>query len=358
MSCLHRYWLKEFLKLFFIIQAIILILFVFIEYLSMMNKFLTSDITLLGALWYVLLETPFMFVQVAPASILLSNIFVFGTMNRNNELLALKSSGISIYFLVKPAIFSGFVLASAMFLMGEILVPISMVKAHHIEYSVIRHQKNISQSRKNIWIRSGKKLIHFNYYDPMKKSAAGITIVSMGNTFRPESRFDAQKGYYKDGEWIFEHIIQQTYNPGTGDYDVTNYERKKIALKIDPEDFEQMVKKSDEMGYFELRKYVDKVKSEGYDATTYRVDLYGKIAFPFICVIMALTGAATGMKSFTKESIPRAITTGIIISFMYWFFHGFCMSLGYGNSLPPLLAAWAANLFFFCFGSIYLITTE
>ncbi len=192
----------------------------------------------------------------------------------------------------------------------------------------------------------------------MKKSAAGITIVSMGNSFKPTSRVDAQKGYYTDGEWIFEHIIQQTYNPVAGDYDVANYERKKIPLDIMPEDFEQMVKKSDEMGYFELKKYVNKVKSEGYDATTYRVDLYGKIAFPFICVIMALTGAATGMKSFAKESIPKAITLGIIISFMYWFSHGFCMSLGYGNSLPPLMAAWTANLFFLCFGSIYLISTE
>jgi len=145
-------------------------------------------------------------------------------MNRNNELLAVKSSGISIYFLVKPAVFSGFVLASAIFLMGEILVPISMVKARHIEYNVIRHQKNISQNRENIWIRSDEKLIHFNYYDPMKKSANDITIVYMGDSFQPESRFDAQKGYYKNGEWIFENIIQQTYNPGTGDYDVTIFQ--------------------------------------------------------------------------------------------------------------------------------------
>jgi len=50
MSCLNRYWLKEFIKFFSIIQVIILVLFIFIDYLSRMERFLKSDISMLGAL--------------------------------------------------------------------------------------------------------------------------------------------------------------------------------------------------------------------------------------------------------------------------------------------------------------------
>ena len=358
MPCLHKYLLKELLKLFIIIQSIILVMFVFIEYLSMLNRFLKSDITLLGALWFVILEIPSMFVQVAPASVLLANIFVFGLMNRNNELLALKSSGVSTYSLIKPAMLLGLAFVLVMFFLGEILVPISMIEAHNIETTVIRRQKNISLSKNNVWIKSDKKLIHFNYYDHVKESVAGVTIIEMGSGFKPEFRFDAKSGFCKDGIWVFEHVIQQTYNQSKDDYDVAIFKTKSIALDIKPNDIGQIAKKSNEMGFFELGKYVAKIQKEGYDATTYVVDLNSKIAFPFICFIMALTGAATGMRSFAKESIPKAIIVGIIISFIYWFLHGFCMSLGYGSSLPPLLAAWMANFFFFCFGSIYLITTK
>jgi len=355
---LHKYWLKEFFKLFSIIQCIILVLFVFIEYLSKMDKFLSSDITLLGALWYVLLKIPFMFVQVTPASILLANIFVFGLMNKNNELLALKSSGISIYSVLQPSFLSGFVLLIIMVLMGEIIVPVSMIKANDIEYNIIRQKKNISLDKKDVWIKSGNQLIRFDYYDPVKQAVSGITILSMGIEFQPESRLDAQKGCYREGIWVFEHIISQRYNKTTGDYDISSYERKTIDLDVKPEDIGQMAKKSEEMSFLELKQYVAKVKNEGYDATTYLVDLHGKIAFPFICIIMALTGAATGMKSFAKENIPMAVTIGIIISFMYWFFHGFFMSLGYGRALPPFMAAWTTNFIFFCSGSLYLINTE
>ncbi len=39
MACLHKYWFKEFFKFFGVIQALILVLFVIIDYLSRMDKF-------------------------------------------------------------------------------------------------------------------------------------------------------------------------------------------------------------------------------------------------------------------------------------------------------------------------------
>jgi lipopolysaccharide export system permease protein len=73
---------------------------------------------------------------------------------------------------------------------------------------------------------------------------------------------------------------------------------------------------------------------------------------------MVLTGAATGMRAFAKQNIPAAIAIGIVIAFMYWFMYGFCLSLGYGAILPPIISAWTANLFFLCFGTLYLVNTE
>jgi len=158
--------------------------------------------------------------------------------------------------------------------------------------------------------------------------------------------------------WIFEHIVEQNYDKDSSDYVVTIHESKSIPLTFEPEDLGEVTKKSDEMSYFELRKYVKKIESEGYDATTYKVDLNGKIAFPFICIIMMITGAATGMKSFVKENIPVGIAVGVVIAFMYWIMYGFCLSLGYGTILPPILSAWITNLFFFCLVILYLVNSE
>ncbi|WP_300456954.1 LPS export ABC transporter permease LptG [Desulfobacula sp.] len=358
MGCLHKYWLKEFAKLFLIIQLMILVLFVFIDYLSKMDRFLNADITLMGAMGYVLLKVPFMFVQLTPASVLLATIIVFGVMNRNNELLAIRSSGISIYSLVKPAILVGLIFSVLIFFLGETIVPLSMGKANYIKNHIIKKRHNFYVARENIWIKSENKLIHINYYDPVQKSVAGVTITALRKNFSLESRIDARIGYYTDGQWVFEQIIEQIHAKDSLDYDVKLYDKKSVPLLFKPEDLGAVSKKSEEMSFSELRKYVKKVETEGYDATTYRVDLNGKIAFPFICIIMVLTGAATGMRSFAKENMPAAVAIGVVIAFMYWTLYGFCLSLGYGTILPPVISAWTANLFFLCFGILYLINAE
>ncbi len=358
MTCLHKYWLKEFFKLFLITQLMILVLFIFIDYLSRMDRFLNSDISLLKALWYVLLKVPFMFVQLTPASILLSIIIVFGVMNRDNELTALKSSGISVYFLVRPALLAGFLLAGLMFLLGETLIPVSMAKANYIRYNEMHTGTKVSLGRKDVWIKSENKIIHINFFDPVQQTIAGITAATMGNDFKILYRIDAKRGFYEDGKWIFKGVIEQSYKAHENDYEVKVIPVKNFDLTIKPEDLGAMAKKSNEMSFFELKDYAQKVEAEGYNPTSYQVDMNGKIAFPFICIIMALTGAATGMRSFAKTNMPAAITIGVVICFLYWVMYGFCLSMGYATVLPPVVAAWIANLFFLCLGTIYLINTE
>ncbi len=358
MPCLYKYWLKEFTKFFFIIQVMILVVFVIIDYLSRLEKFINSELSLLGAFGFVLLKVPFMFLQLTPASILLSSIIVFGVMNRSNELIAIRSSGISSYFLVKPAVFSGVALSMVMFFLGETIVPVTMAKANYIKYVIIKKKNNIFAAREDIWIKSENKLIHINFFDPVNKSVAGVTITSLTKKFGIEKRLDAQRGVYENKRWVFEGIIEQTHKDNTLDYDVKLYDKKHIPLAFKPDDLGDISKKSNEMSFFELRKYVKKVEQEGYDATTYKVDMNGKIAFPFICIIMVLTGAATGMRSFVKSNLPAGIAMGVIIAFSYWIMYGFCLSLGYGGILPPFLSAWAANVFFLCVGILYLINTE
>lgn len=358
MACLHRYWLKECFRYFAVIQMLILIVFVFIDYLSRMNSFLSSDVTLARGLWYVLLKLPFMFVQLTPACLLLAVIAAFGVMNRNAELTALKSSGISVYFLVKPALLAGGVLTLVMFFLGETVIPISMAKANHIRYREMVKGPSLSQGRSDIWIKSGNHLVHINYFDPVQKEAAGITVTVMGEGFKIQNRIDAGQGRYDGETWILTGVTEQSYNRAADDYEVKTLPVKTVVLDFKPEDLGRVALKSDEMGFFGLRRYVAKVTAEGYDATTYRVDMHGKIAFPFICVIMALTGAATGMRSFVKTNLPVAIALGVVICFMYWFVFGFCVSLGYARILPAMVAPWVANFLFLVLGAIYLINTE
>ena len=239
------------------------------------------------------------------------------------------------------------------------MVPPTMARANHIKYSRIKKKNRLHAVRENIWFRSDDTLAHFKYFNPVDCTLAGVTLTWLDPSFHPTQRMDARKGVWQEGKWCFSDLMVQTFSPDTpGAGTVERHARKCISLDITPADLAQVAKKSDEMGFGALSEYIKKVEAEGYDATTYRVDLAGKTAFPFICLIMAIMGTGVGMRSRTRENLPLGIVKGLGISFLYWIVHGFCISLGYGRMLPPMVSAWAADVLFLCAAIFYLTRTD
>lgn len=74
------------------------------------------------------------------------------------------------------------------------------------------------------------------------------------------------------------------------------------------------------------------------------VDLYGKIALPLASVIFGLVGAALGIS--TQRGASRTVGFGmaLFIVFIYWVFYRAMFVVGAGGNLPPMFAAFAADI--------------
>ncbi len=118
---------------------------------------------------------------------------------------------------------------------------------------------------------------------------------------------------------------------------------KVINIPEKPNDFKVMQKDAEKMGYFELRKYVKKIQSEGYDVTRYLVELQGKIAFPLITLILVFIAVPFSLRSERSGGAMESAGIGIFIGFSYWIVHAFSMSLGRSGMLPVFLSAWVTK---------------
>ena len=112
------------------------------------------------------------------------------------------------------------------------------------------------------------------------------------------------------------------------------------------------------MSFKELLYYIRDVEAEGYDATPYWVDLHGKFALPVASLIVCLIGAGITVGKINRRGLSVDIALGIVVIFLYWISHSFCMSLGYGGMLPPVIAAWMSNFIFGCFAIFNLLNAE
>ena len=108
----------------------------------------------------------------------------------------------------------------------------------------------------------------------------------------------------------------------------------------------------------ELFSYIQEVESEGYDATTFRVDLHARFALPVLTVIVCIIGIGIAVKRKGREGPSVSIALGALMVFFYWVLHSFCLSLGYGGLLPPVVAAWISNIIFSCYAVFNLLSAE
>ncbi|OFX68928.1 MAG: hypothetical protein A2X12_05150 [Bacteroidetes bacterium GWE2_29_8] len=129
-------YLGPFIATFFIVLFIFLMQFVWKYIDDMVGK---------GLEWYIIAELLFYatstFVPLAiPLAILLSSLMTFGNLGEHYELVALKSSGISLIKIMKPLIIFTFIISVSAFFFANYILPIANLKMGALLYDV-RQQK-------------------------------------------------------------------------------------------------------------------------------------------------------------------------------------------------------------------------
>jgi lipopolysaccharide export system permease protein len=352
---LYIYLIREILKYCVIVLVSVTAIFLVVDFFERIDNFMEAGLPVMRALIYLVFKIPYIINLVLPLSLLLAVLITFGLMSKNNELIALKSSGIGIFTLSKPVLALGAAFTIFLFVFAEIIVPLTSSKSNRIWLQEVKKSSAVVSREKNIWLKDNHLIANIQYYEKSKKTLWGITLFYFDEHFRLARRLDARKAVFSGKDWKFFKIMEQRLNEKTGEYDVSFPEQRTESLNLSPENLETVVKKSEEMGFAELYHYVQKIEAEGYDAVQYRVDLHAKVAFSFICFLLSAAGLGIAAGARAKDALITNAAYGLCLAFFYWVFYSFCRSLGQGGMLPPFVAAWTANFLIACFGAVLLL---
>ncbi len=358
MTLISKYIAATIIQFFVLGLLAVLGMIIAIDYLTNMDEFLKAQISIWRAFQYVLLKLPFISTQLIPVVLLMSILITFGLMSRHNEIIILNASGISIYTLFKPVITLSIVAGLLIFLLSESINPLTMLKANQIKYREIRKSSNLAVKQENVWVKGPHSITHIALFHPSGKTAQGFTHYVFDSRFRLIRRLDAKQARFQEGQWILHNGLEQTLDTKANALHAETFAAREVKIGLQPDEFSEVVRRSEEMNVHQLSAYIDRVEAEGYTAHEYRVDLYHKSAYPFVCVIMGLIGMGLTARKKMTQGLPIAVSMGIAVAFLYWIFQSFCLSLGYGGALPPLAAAWGANFVFLGGGILLLIDAE
>jgi LPS export ABC transporter permease LptG/LPS export ABC transporter permease LptF len=356
-TLLDDYVLRDFVVYLGMIVSAFLVLLLVFTLFELLGDILRNQTPAIVVAEYLLNVSPYLIYSVAPLIMLLAVLITFGLMNRSNEITAIKATGTSVYRIVTPVLAAAAVLSAGLFFADQFYLPHTNKRqeALHNQIKGKPAQTYLRPDRR--WIfGQHNDIYYYQFFDADRDQFANLTIFQLDPaSFAVTKRIHADRAHWADSmnRWIYEQGWQRSlHSAAIADYrtfDVSTFPE----LSESPSYFKKEVKQYSEMNYEELRRYIRDLQQSGFDVVRLRVQLYKKLSFPLITLIMAVLAVPFSMSAAKKGAITGvAVAVGIAV--VYTVVSRLFEAMGDISQLPPALAAWSPDLIFALVGS-YLI---
>ena len=355
MRIIDRYILRSLISAFLGSLFLFLFLYIIIDLFERLDEILKNRIPLSVLRDYYLTFLPTIFHHTAPLASLLSCSYTLGRLNRDNEILALRTSGLSILKISKSVIFFGLTLSICVFFINERYAYLAQKEIRDIEAEYFSKEK--SQNFKNLAFLGENNRLYFiqNFY-PEKNKIEGITILEHDENFNLSAKIIAEKGVFQKDFWIlYESLRYRTTPDGSILGRPVYFDEKVSDIREKPQDLIRERISPEFMNIKDLSRYINKLARAEAETVVrnFKVDLHNKIASPFTSLIILFPAIPLAFSMRKKRVGFFSLGICIILGFFYYVIGSICLNLGKIGVFPPFLSAWLSHLLFLSMG-IYL----
>jgi len=351
-----RYIIREFVKVFSVCLMGFVLVFLLVEITDKIKYYFEHNPPGWLMAKYFLVKLPGYLFFAVPLSILMGGMLSLLMMARHSEIIAMQANGIDALSIARPVLLIGMVATITMFLVNETVIPWSNSYSEYIQNVEIAGKKDTKLFRSDqIWLRASDAITHIRKFDRSKQTLERVSMILWDSDYRFSERIFADKAKWWNDHWIF-YGVNRTVRSPDGRFQVEVLPSMEGPLKASPDDLESPEKAAKEMNLTQLGDYLDELIKEGQSPTRYLVDWHDKIAFPLVCLIMAALSVPFAIKVNPRGGgVALGLTISIVVAFGFWIVHTMFIALGHGGYIPPVAAAWAANIIFGLTASILLL---
>jgi len=345
MKRLERYFFTEFIKLLLLTTVGFIAVFIIVDLFENMDNLIKFHVPMLPCILFFVYRIPFIIGQVAPIAALLSVLLSTGMLSMSGEITAVRASGVRLLRVFIPIFLAGFIISVFVIFINEYLTPIGLKKTEAFKVQWFNKKSRGSLGGKGLWLRTKDSIINIRGMEPGGAVIEGVTIYKIKPPFKLTKRIDAVTAQWKGDRWVAKNALVREFK-SDGTLTEERAPHVKLANIAPPEDLSEPARGHMSMTIGELRGLIKILESEGYNTYRYRTDLYARIAFPFVSLIMVLLGVPFPLRGARSGGIASGIGLSIIIAFSFWIIFALSTSLGSGGVVPPLLAAIFPNILF------------
>jgi LPS export ABC transporter permease LptG/LPS export ABC transporter permease LptF len=349
------YVLRRFFYYFAVIMGAFILLFETFTFFELLDDIARHHVPFVIVVSYFRFLIPYLLYQLAPLGALVAVLVTLGVLSKNNELVAFKASGISLYRIALPLLLAGLFLAGVLLVLDDTYLPYANQRQDALR-NQIKGRPAQTYTRPQRWIfGENAKVYNYDLFEPKQNLFGGLSVIELDPvTFQMRRRVFATRARWLDSEkiWALESGWLRDFSNG----EVSNYQPFTITslpeLVEPPSYFNREVIQAFQMNWRDLRRYIDGLRNAGFDVSSLTVQWHKKLAYPLIAPISMMLAIPFALLVGSRGAIG-GVALGIGIGIVYWAVSALVEAMGGIGQLPPMLAAWSPDLIFFFFG-LYL----
>jgi len=359
MRILRNYLLKEFIGPFLLTLGLLSFIMIIVGNLKKIaDLVINKGVDFFSVVKIFILLTPYIVTYALPISVLVAILMSLGRLSSDNEIIAIRASGINVFKLILPILVLGIILSLSLVLFNDRAASYAHY-AYRKTLIEIGVKNPAAAFEEGVFINSFQKYILFIYkVDPKKNRFSNIRIYEPQGDNKPTRTIVA-----KSGEFIVlpeTNTVKLKLMDGTSDepdpnnptnFYKLNFKSYFMNLNIaDAREKSKIEKKYKEMTIAELSNNIANLRKEKINPAPLIVELHEKLTLAFSCIIFILLGVPLAIITRRRE---KSINIGmaILIIIVYYPLFIACEALGIQGHVSPALAMWIPNIIFGTIGA-------
>ncbi len=266
---------------------------------------------------------PFILTFVIPVSVLLASLLAFTKLSMDHEMIAIRSSGVSLFKVLLPIF-----LVVIMISMGTYLLSDRISSISHYQYRRIMSQIGIDSPgailEEGTFIKKFKNFVIF-IYEINKNELKGIRIYQPQEG-RPTRTIIAQKGELvsipEKGVVklrLFHGTSDEPDPKDPGKFYKLNFKTYDLPLNLTQlKETGEITKKPKDMSVKEIKSEISRLKEEGIkDTYSLAAEIQNKAALAMSSIVFLLIGAAAAIGTHRREK-RMSFGVGLLALGLYW----------------------------------------
>jgi len=349
MRIISKYIFREILTPFGVTLLVFTIIFLLGNLMQLIEMIVQKGVGLWEIIRLLGYTLPFLFVYIIPMTFFISILWGFLRLSSDNEVTALKASGIGFFQLLPPV----FILSLACyFFTGFIAImaqPWSETSLKNLIFNIAVVQAKVTL-KERVFNNDFKDLVFYIQKVNSDGEMEDVFIFDQRRKDIPQT-IVAKRG------WLIPNPRERSLNLRLGKGTIFNVSLdSKSAQNINFKTYdlilplEQMLSSQEKRERSETELYLHELKKKILQTSSgekkyfiYQIEYYKKFSLPFSCLVFGLIAFPLGLQS-RLAGRSWAVILGGTVFFIYYLILSLAFSLGEKGSLKPMIGLWLPNV--------------